>query len=269
MLRIDPTARVADGARLADDVEIGPYCIVGPLAELGPGVRLLSHVNVTGRTSIGARTIVHPFASLGAPPQSFHFRGGDTRLVIGADCQIREGCTANSGTEDGGGVTRIGDGVFMMVGSHVAHDCEVGNHVVFANNAVLAGHVAVGDYVVFGGQAAVRQFVRIGRGAMIAGLSGVRADVIPWGSVQGPLADLVGLNVVGLSRRGFSRAAIHGLRRAYQALFFGPGTFRARLDAMTAEADGEREPLAAEMLAFIRSGKRPLTMARKGGQATP
>jgi len=144
MGKIDATARVADGATIAEDVEIGPYCIVGPHVELGPGVRLLSHVSVTGHTSIGARTVVYPFASLGTPPQSVHYRGGDTRLVIGADCQIREGCTANTGTEDGRGVTRIGDGCFMMVGSHIAHDCDVGNHVTFANNAVLAGHVSVG-----------------------------------------------------------------------------------------------------------------------------
>jgi UDP-N-acetylglucosamine acyltransferase len=259
MIAIDPTARVAEGAQLADGVEIGPFCTVGPQAELGPGVRLLSHVNVAGRTSIGARTVVFPFASLGTPPQSVHYHGGDTRLTIGADCQIREHCTANTGTEGGGGVTRIGDGCFMMVNSHVAHDCEVGDNVTFANNAVLAGHVQVGDNVTFGGQAAVRQFVRIGRGAMIAGLSGVRADVIPWGTVHGPLANLVGLNVVGMRRRGLDKAAIRRLRRAYQELFFGEGAFRARLEVVAA---GNDDPLVGEMIDFIRkSGSRPLTMA--------
>lgn len=258
-IAIDPTARVAEGARLAEGVEIGPFCTVGPQAELGPGVRLLSHVNVTGRTSIGARTVIYPFASLGAPPQSVHYHGGDTRLIIGADCQIRENCTANTGTEGGGGVTRIGDGCFMMVNSHVAHDCEVGKSVTFANNAVLAGHVQVGDFVTFGGQAAVRQFVRIGRGAMITGLSGLRADVIPWGTVQGPLANLVGLNVVGLRRRGFDKAAIRRLRQAYEELFFGEGAFRARVEAVAAAYD---DPLVAEIVEFVRKGgSRPLTMA--------
>jgi UDP-N-acetylglucosamine acyltransferase len=255
---IDATARVAAGATFAEDVEIGPYCMVGPHVELGPGVRLLSHVNVTGHTSIGARTVVYPFASLGTPPQSVHYHGGPTRLVIGADCQIREGCTANIGTEDGGGVTRIGDGCFMMVGSHVGHDCAVGKHVTFANNAVLAGHVSVGDYVVFGGHAAVRQFVRIGNGVMVAGLTGIRADVIPWSMVEGRIGHLAGLNVVGLRRRGFGKADIHRLRQIYQQLFFGPGTFRSRVESMAAD---KGDPPVAEVLEFIAaSSDRPLTM---------
>jgi UDP-N-acetylglucosamine acyltransferase len=152
-----------------------------------------------------------------------------------------------------------------MVGSHVAHDCQVGSHVTFANNVVLGGHVSVGDHVVFGGQAAVRQFVRIGEGAMVVGLSGVRADVIPWGMVQGPLADLVGLNVIGLSRRGIAKADVHRLRRAYRALFFGPGTFRARVDQVAAEGQGD--PLVEGMIAFIRAGTRPLTMAVRRGES--
>lgn len=258
MAMIDATARVAEGARLADDAVIGPFCTIGPQVELGPGVRLLSHVNVTGRTSIGARTVVYPFASLGAPPQSVRYRGGDTQLIVGADCQIREGCTASTGTEDGGGVTRIGDGCFMMVGSHVGHDCEVGNHVTFANNAVLGGHVQVGDYVVFGGLAAVRQFVRIGRGVMVAGLTGVRADVIPWALVEGRLGRLAGLNVVGLRRRGYDKAAIRRLRQAYQALFLGEGALRARLAAMAAR---DNDPLVAEVIDFVASnGARALTL---------
>jgi UDP-N-acetylglucosamine acyltransferase len=262
MAAIDSTARIADGARLAEDVEIGPFCAVGPQVELGPGVRLISHVNVTGRTSIGARTVVYPFASLGTPPQSVNYRGGDTRLIIGADCQIREGCTANTGTEHGGGITRIGDGCFLMVNSHVAHDCDVGNHVTFANNAVLAGHVTVGDYVVFGGQAAVRQFVRIGRGAMIAGLTGIRADVVPWGIVEGRKGHLAGLNVVGMKRQGFSREEIRDLRRAYRQIFFGEGAFRARVEAMNA-ADNTHAPLVAEVLDFIKAAKGPVTFASR------
>lgn len=263
MARIDPTARVADGARLSDDVEVGPYCIVGPRVELNAGVRLVSHVSIAGVTSVGERTVIHPFASLGSPPQSVHYHGGATRLVVGADCDIREGVTMNIGTEDDRGVTEVGNNCFLMVGSHVAHDCKVGNNVIFANNAVLGGHVSVGDYVVFGGQAAVRQFVRIGDGAMIVGLSGVRADVIPWGTVQGPLADLVGLNVVGMRRRGFAKTDIHALRQSYEALFFGAGTFRERLDQVAAAPGGA---LVEKVVAFIRAGTRPLTHAiRRAG----
>ena len=200
-----------------------------------------------------------------SPPQSVKYRGGPTRLLVGADCDIRENVTMNTGTEDGGGVTEVGDRCFLMVGSHVGHDCKVGNDVTFANNVVLGGHVAIGDNVVFGGQAAVRQFVRIGEGAMIVGLSGVRADVIPFGLVQGPLANLMGLNVVGMRRRGFSRTDIHLLRRAYEAMFFGAGTFRERLDQVAAQSSSI--PLVAKVIAFIRAGSRPLTMAIRRGSA--
>jgi UDP-N-acetylglucosamine acyltransferase len=266
MTALDPTARVAGGAVLGKDVVVGPYCIDGPHVVIGDGVRLHAHVHLAGHTTIGPRTVIYPFASLGTPPQSVKYRGGPTRLIVGADCDIRENVTMNIGTEDDRGVTEVGDGCFFMVGSHVGHDCKVGDGVTFANNVVLGGHVSVGDGVVFGGQAAVRQFVRIGEGAMIVGLAGVRADVIPWGLAQGPLADLIGLNVVGLRRRGCSKADIHAIRRAYQAMFFGAGTFRERFEDV-ARAMGDH-PLVAKVIAFVRAGTRPLTMAvhRAGGE---
>jgi UDP-N-acetylglucosamine acyltransferase len=252
MPRVHPTACIDAGARIAEDADIGPYCVVGPDVEIGAGVRLLAHVNVAGATAIGARTVVYPFASLGTPPQSVHYRGGRTRLVIGADCKIREHVTMNTGSEDGGGITRVGDRGFFMVNSHVAHDCQVGNDVTFANNAVLGGHVLVGDHAFLGGQAAVHQFVRVGESAMIGGVTGVRRDVIPFGFASGQEAELVGLNVIGLKRRGCSRNDLHRLRRLYQALFFGPGTLLERL----AEAAGQYsdDPYAAKILAFIRDG---------------
>jgi UDP-N-acetylglucosamine acyltransferase len=259
MAAIDPTARIEPGAVIGNDVSIGPYCVIGPHAVIGERCRLIAHVHVAGHTTIGPRTTLYPFASLGTPPQSVKYRGGPTRLVVGADCDIREGVTMNTGTEEDRGVTEVGDRCWLMVGSHVGHDCKVGNDVTFANNVVLGGHVTIGDFVVFGGQAAVRQFVRIGEGAMVVGLSGVRADVIPFGLVQGPLADLIGLNVVGMRRRGMSKADVHRVRRAYRALFFGAGTFRERLDLVAAQSDGDA--LVAKMIAFIRAGTRPLTMA--------
>src|SRR5580693_9676103 len=137
-MAIDPTARVADGARIGEGVEIGPQ------VELLAGVRLIAHVNVAGSTTIGEGTVVYPFSSLGTPPQSVHYRGGPTKLIIGAACDLRESVTMNIGTEDGGGVTRVGDRCFIMVGAHVGHDCQVGNDVNLANNVVLGGHVAVG-----------------------------------------------------------------------------------------------------------------------------
>ena len=179
--------------------------MIGPDVVLGAGCRLVAHVHVAGHTTIGPDTVIYPFASLGTPPQSVKYRGEPTRLAIGAQCDIREGVTINIGTADDRGITEVGDRCFLMAGSHVAHDCRVGNDVIFANNTLLGGHVVIGDFVVFGGHAAVRQFVRIGDGAMITGLSGVRADIIPWGIVEGERAVLVGLNVVGMRRRGLPR----------------------------------------------------------------
>jgi UDP-N-acetylglucosamine acyltransferase len=240
---IDATARVAGAAAIGRDVSIGPYCVVGPDVALGDGCRLVAHVHLTGHTSIGPRTVIHPFASLGSPPQSVKYRGGPS-----------------TGTEDDRGVTEVGDRCFLMVGSHVAHDCKVGNDVTFANDVVLAGHVSVGDYVVFGGGVAVRQHVRIGEGAMIVGLSGVRADLIPFGCAHGLLANLIGLNVVGLRRRGVARADIRRLRQAYEILFFGAGAFRDRVESVA--ADFSDHPIVARVVDFIRTGGgRPLTMA--------
>jgi UDP-N-acetylglucosamine acyltransferase len=259
MAAIDPTARIEPGAVIGENVTIGPYCVIGPHVQIWDRCKLIAHVHIAGHTTIGPRSVLYPFASLGTPPQSIKYRGGPTRLVIGADCDIREGVTVNTGTEDDRGVTEIGDRCWLMVGSHVGHDCKVGNDVIFANNVVLGGHVTIGDFAVFGGQAAVRQFVRIGEGAMVVGLSGVRADVIPFGLVQGPLAHLIGLNVVGMRRRGATKADIHRLRKAYEMMFFGRGTFRERLDQVAAENGAD--PLVAKVIAFIRSGSRPLTMA--------
>ncbi len=263
-MAIDPTARVADGARIGEGVEIGPYCLVGPDVELGGGVRLVAHVHVTGVTAIGEGTVVYPFVSLGTPPQSVHYRGGATRLIIGPHCELREGVTMNTGTEDGSGVTRVGQRCLLMAGSHVGHDCQVGDAVTFANNVVLGGHVRIGDHTFLGGHAAVHQYVRIGEGAMVAGVSGVAADIIPFGFALGQVAALVGLNIVGLRRRGATRAQLHRLRAAYRALFFGKGLFAARAGAVAQNfAD---DPMVAKVIAFVRAGgKRPLMRPRTRG----
>lgn len=260
MAAIDPTARVDAQAIIGADVSIGPYCVVGPNVTLGQGCRLTAHVHIAGQTTIGAHTRIAPFASLGTPPQAVKYRGGPTRLVIGSACDIRENVTMNIGTEDGGGLTQVGDRCFLMVGSHVGHDCAVGNDVTFANNVVLGGHVTVGDHVVFGGNSAIHQFVRIGQNAMIGGMSGVSSDIIPFGFALGAPAVLVGLNVVGLRRRGVPRADIHKLRRAYQRLFLGKDPFAARLEATAREYDGDE--MVGTVLAFIRKERgRPLMRA--------
>jgi len=249
---IDPTARIAEGAVIRPGASIGPYCTIGPDVVIGEGCRLIANVHVAGHTMIGERTVIYPFASLGSPPQSVKYRGGPTRLLVGSQCDIRECVTMNTGTEDGGGVTQVGERCFFMVGSHVGHDCVVGNDVTLANNAVLGGHVEVGDSVFFGGQAAIHQFVRIGEGAMISGLAGVREDVVPFGFVLGAPGYIVGLNVVGLRRRGVSRADLHRLRRAYQILFEGRKRFSERVEELAGEF--EKDPIVGKIVAFVRQG---------------
>jgi len=256
MAAIDPTARIEPGAVIGQDVSIGPYCVIGPHVKIGDGCRLLAHVHIAGHTTIGPRTVLYPFASLGTPPQSVKYRGGPTRLVIGADCDIREGVTVNTGTEDDRGVTEVGDRCWLMVGSHVGHDCKVGSNVIFSNNVMLAGHCAIGDYAILGGGAAVIQFARIGAHAFVGGMSGLENDLIPYGMALGNRAYLSGLNIIGLQRRGFSRDDIHTLRRAYRLLFADEGTLLERLDDVEEEFD---HPIVKEIVAFIRAGgKRSL-----------
>ncbi len=265
MPRIDSTARVADGAKLADDVEVGPYCIVGPKVELKAGVRLQSHVSITGITTVGERTAVYPFVSLGTAPQSTGYRGEPTSLVIGQDCQFREGVTISTGTPKGGGVTTVGDRCFMMANAHIGHDCVVGNDVTFANCATLGGHVTVGDNVFIGGLAAVHQHNQVGEGVMIAGVCGVVTDIIPFGVARGANpAHLRGLNILGLRRRGHSRTDIHRVRSAYQLLFHGAGSFADRVE--NAEAEFAHDPLVGKILDFIRAKRpRPLMRAENDG----
>jgi len=251
MNEIHPTAIVDSGAQIGENVSIGPYCVVDTEVVLGDGVTLFSHVVVTGRTQIGANTAIYPFASIGHRPQDMKYKGELSRLEIGCNNVIREHVTMNPGTEGGGMVTRVGNNCLFMVGSHVAHDCQIGDHVIMANNATLAGHVAVGDYAILGGLSAVHQFVRIGRHAIVGGMSGVGNDLIPYGSAVGNRAHLSGLNIIGLKRRGFPRDIIHDLRRAYRLIFAHEGTMTERL-ADVADLMSNNEPVM-EILDFIRT----------------
>lgn len=227
---IHASAVVEPGARIGEGCRIGPFCHVGPEVVLGAGVQLKSHVVVTGRTRVGDETVIFPFAVIGEIPQDLKFRGERTELVIGARNRIREHVTMNTGTEGGGGVTRVGDDGLFMAGVHVAHDVQIGNRVILVNNAALAGHCVLEDEVIVGGLSGVHQFVRIGRGAIIGAVTMVTHDVIPHGLVQAPRGRLDGLNLVGLKRRGVDRADITALRAAFQMLAQGEGAFvdRAR-----------------------------------------
>jgi len=217
-MAVHPSAIVEDGATLGAGVEIGPFCHVGPNVSLGDGVRLISNCVVTGKTEIGARTVVHPQAVLGGEGQirNNEFEG---RLLIGSDCVIREGVTMSAGSKNGGGVTTVGNNGYFMAMSHVGHDCHVGNDVTLVNAALLGGHIEVGDFALIGGGAAAQQFGRIGKGSFVSGLSGVNLDIIPYGEAIGLHAKLGGLNLIGLKRRGVPRPRIHALRAAFRMIF--------------------------------------------------
>ncbi|MGI9501362.1 MAG: acyl-ACP--UDP-N-acetylglucosamine O-acyltransferase [Geminicoccaceae bacterium] len=251
MSEIHPSAVVDPQAEL-EDVFVGPFCQVDAEVRIGRGCRLESHVVVTGRTMLGEGCRVFPFAVLGHRPQDLKFRGEESELIIGSNNQIREHVTMHPGTAHGGGTTRIGDDGLFMAGVHVAHDCQVGNGVIMANNATLAGHVELADFAFLGGLSAVHQFVRIGRQAMIGGLAGVEADVIPYGMVLGNRAYLNGLNIIGMKRRGVDRDEIQKLRNAYRALFTTDGTFADRLIEV---AEHYRDcSRVIEIIDFIRNG---------------
>lgn len=247
--RIHPLSIVEDGAVIGDNVTIGPFCHVGPKVVLGNDVELVSHVVVTGLTTLGNSNRIFPNAVIGADPQSVHHSGEETRLVIGSNNTIREGVTMNTGTVDGGGITTVGDNNLFLAYSHVAHDCKLGNHIILSNNVLLAGHVTVEDRAIFGGGSAVHQFSRVGRQAFIGGLTGVAYDVIPYGILNGNPGVLSGLNVVGMSRAGISRETIHKVRKAYKEIFEGEEAVRVAAAAIREKYLDCKEVL--EILDFI------------------
>lgn len=232
---IHPLSVVEDGAVIGENVQIGPFCHVGPQVTLGDDVVLVSHVVVLGNTSIGKRTRIFPSAVIGGDSQSAHHSALNTRLVVGDDCTIREGVTMNTGTVEHGGETVVGNNNLFLAYSHVAHDCRLGNNIILSNNVMLAGHVTIGDRAILGGGSAVHQFTRVGRQAFIGGLSAVSYDVIPYGMLNGNPGILGGLNVVGMTRAGIERAAIHTVRRAYKQIFENEGSVRSNAQAIRDE----------------------------------
>ena len=237
--RIHPQAIVEPGATIGAGAAVGPFSIVGAEVTLGEGVDVRSHVVVTGWTEIGAGTTIFPFASIGEVPQDLKFAGERTRLVVGARNRIREHVTMNAGTAGGGGETRVGDDGLYMAGCHVAHDCRLGDRVIVVNQSAIAGHCVIEDDVIVGGLSGIHQWVRIGRGAIIGALSMVTNDVVPYGLVAGPRAELDGLNLVGLKRAGVPRADIQALRVALLSLKQGEGTFLERARRVGEETDSD------------------------------
>ena len=248
MAGIHPSAVIADGAQIGADCSIGPFCVIGPDVVLGDGVTLKSHVVVDGDTQIGAGTVVFPFSVIGEIPQDLKFAGEKTQLRIGARNRIREHVTINTGTAQGGGITRVGDDGLFMAGCHIAHDAQIGNRVIIVNSSAVAGHCVIEDDVIIGGLCGVHQWVRIGQGAIIGAVTMVTADVVPHGLVQGPRGELDGLNLVGLKRKGVDRADITALRAAFQMLKDGEGNFQDRARKLGDESDS---PYVQDMVRFI------------------
>ena len=262
---VHPSSVVEQGAQLGANVRIGPFCHIGPDVTLGDGVELVSHVSISGATTLGDGCKVHPQAVLGQPPQNVRHKGGRTTLVVGKNCTIREGVTFHLGTDTSRGETRVGDNGNFLAFTHVAHDCIVGNNVTMANGAVLAGHCEVGDFVIMGGLSAVHQFTRIGHHAFIGGLSGVEGDVIPYGMVIGARGRLRGLNIIGMKRSGVSRPDIHALRHAYRQIFDPAAPVADNIAAAREEYAGSAA--VNDVLDFMTErGKRHFVVPPLGGK---
>lgn len=259
---IHPTAVVSDKASIGENVKVGPFCVVDEHVSIGDGCELISHVVVSGHTTIGSNNRIFPFASIGHEPQDLKFHGEPSEVAIGDNNTIRESVTINPGTEGGGMLTRIGNGNLMMAYAHVAHDCMVGNDVIMANNATLAGHVVVDDGAIIGGMSAIHQFLRIGRYSMIGGMSGIVKDIPPYCLTAGGYRpSLAGLNLVGLRRRGFSNERIKVLKEIYRILLQGSGRMADRIDeAMTIAGD---DADARHLVEFIGSAERGVTTHRR------
>lgn len=218
-MKAHPSALIDPKARIAEDVEVGPYSVIGPDVEIGAGTVVMNHATLLGRTSIGKGNVVYPYAVLGGKPQDLKYRGEDTQVVIGDGNTFREYVTVNLGTAGGGGVTRIGSNGLYMAGCHIAHDCELGDHVVIANNVLLAGHVKIEDHVGMSAYVGLHHFVTVGRSAFVGGFSRISVDVPPFMVVAGVPLNVVSTNAVGLRRRGMSDATMLALREAHRLIW--------------------------------------------------
>ena len=255
-MSIHPTAIVDPRARLAEDVGVGPYSVVGAEVEIGEGSSIGAHALVEGPTKIGRNNRIGSYAAVGGDPQDKKYHGERSTLVIGDGNTIREFVTINRGTDDGGGVTRIGDDNWVMAYVHVAHDCTIGNHTILANNATLAGHVEIGDHVVLGGFCGVHQFCKIGAHAFAAMFAAINRDVPPFVYAAGQFAEPRGVNAEGLKRRGFSSERVAAIRRAYRTLYMSGKTLadaRVQLEQQAQSSEDVRS-----LVDFIDRSERAL-----------
>jgi UDP-N-acetylglucosamine acyltransferase len=253
---IHPTAIVDPSARLAADVTVGPYSVVGAEVEIGAGCTVAPHALIQGPTRIGRNNRIGAFASVGGNPQDKKYAGERSELVIGDGNTIHEFVTINRGTAEGGGATRIGDDNWIMAYAHIAHDCQIGSHTIFANNATLAGHVEVGDWVVLGGFAGVHQFCKIGAHAFAAMYAAINRDVPPFIYVAGQFAVPRGVNAEGLKRRGFEAARIAAIKRAYRTLYMAHKTLEEARAALAEQAAASED--VRTLVEFIGHSERSL-----------
>ncbi|NOZ69108.1 MAG: acyl-ACP--UDP-N-acetylglucosamine O-acyltransferase [Deferribacteres bacterium] len=251
--KIHRTAIVDSGAKLSEGVEIGPYCIVGKRVKLGKNTRLFSNV-VIEETEMGQNCVVYPFTSIGLPPQDIRYKGEKTAVRIGDNNIIREYITIHRGSVGGDKVTRIGNNNFLMAYVHIAHDCNIGNHVIMANATTLAGHVVVEDYAFIGGLVAVHQFTKIGAYSMIGGFSAIPQDIPPFTTAAGDRAKLYGLNTVGLKRQNFKDSTIKDLKKAYKILFRSKLTLKEAINKLKNEVEQSDE--IKYLIRFIEENKR-------------
>ena len=256
-MNIHPTAIVHPGAKIAEGVEIGPYSVIGEHVSLGRNTRIASHVLVEGWTTIGERNQIFSFSCVGTPPQDIGYKNEETYLVIGNDNVIRESTSLHRATTKADRTTVIGSNNFLMAYSHIAHDCKLGNGIIMANSATLGGHITVGDFAILGGIVGVHQFVRIGAYAMVGGQSAISQDIPPFVSASGNRAQLYGLNLVGLKRRGFSDETIANLKKAYKIIFRAALTLEEALKKASDELG--TCPECMQLVEFIRTTKRGVT----------
>ena len=255
---IHPTAIINNKTKISNDVEIGPYCIIGPDVELGSKTKLHSHVSIIGNTKIGANNEIFPFVSIGTDPQDLKYKGEKNSIIIGNNNKFREYVNINPGTEQGGTVTKIGNNNLLMVYCHVAHDCNLGDNIVLANNVQVGGHVVIQDNAIVGGSCAIHQFSRIGKLAMVGGMTGVLSDVIPFGLSLGNRNNLVGLNLIGLRRAKISNDNIKILQKSYDVIFSNQN-FRSNIDNLNTDLKDNK--YVKIIIDFINSDKkRPISL---------
>ena len=255
---IHPTAIINKNSKISDSVEIGPYCLIGPNVEIGSNTKLHSHISVQGNTKIGQNNEIFPFVSIGTPPQDLKYKGEKNSIIIGDNNKLREYVNINPGTSKGGTITKLGNNNLLMVYCHVAHDCNIGDNIVLANNVQVGGHVTIEDHAIIGGSCAIHQFSRIGQLAMVGGMTGVLSDVIPFGLSLGNRNNLVGLNLIGLRRAKISNENIKLLKNFYNKIF-SDQNFRSNIDKI--DKNLKENKFVKKILDFINSDKkRPISL---------